>query len=103
AAAPMREDEETRAKLSALGYVGASSSPVDSADAWNMKGRDPKDMVGQFNRLQEVSTLLLDRRHDEAENVLREILKNDPDNLEAMGELALLRKTQGNWEEAKRW
>ncbi|HET9886645.1 MAG TPA: tetratricopeptide repeat protein, partial [bacterium] len=103
AAAPLRENEETRAKLNALGYVGASSSPVDSADAWNMKGRDPKDMVAQFNRLQEVSTLLLDRRDAEAESVLRDILNNDPDNVEAMGELALLRKTQGNWEDAKKW
>lgn len=101
---PIREDEGTREKLSALGYVGgASGSLADSADAWNMDGRDPKDMVGLFNRLQEVSTLLLDRRNQDAEHVLREILEDDPDNLEAMGEFALLRKSEGNWQDAKRW
>jgi arylsulfatase A-like enzyme/Tfp pilus assembly protein PilF len=104
AVAPMHEDEETRSKLSALGYVGGgASAPTDSADAWNMKGRDPKDMVGIFNRLQEVSTLLVDGRDTEAERVLREILEDDANNLEAMGEFALLRKSQGNWKDAKKW
>ncbi len=103
-AAPAAGDAETRERLAALGYIGGGSAPAPGKgrDLWNADGRDPKEMVPIFNRLQEVAALLLDRRDSGVERILGEVLALDPANLEATRQLALLRRLQENWAEAKR-
>lgn len=99
------DDEASRERLEALGYVGGSSTATRDAaiaDLWNLGGEDPKDMVGVFNRMQEVPGLLVDRNDEAAEKILDEILARDPENLEALGQLALLRRLQENWNDARR-
>ncbi len=103
-------DDEARARLEALGYVGGHGTrsggdePQDETGgrAANVGRADPKDRVDLFNRYQEVATLIVDRRDAEAERILREILAQDPENLEVLGQLALLRRLQEDWPEAKR-
>jgi arylsulfatase A-like enzyme/tetratricopeptide (TPR) repeat protein len=99
-------DDATRARLEALGYVGsgAPSEPPRGADASGAprtpSGADPKDRVHLFNKYQEVATLIVERRDADAERVIREILDEDSGNVEAVRQLALLRRLQENWTDA---
>ncbi len=95
---------EERARLESLGYVGAgaSLSTVDE-DLWNPDGRDPKDMAEFFNTLQEIPTILIHERFDEAERLLRELREKDPDNGAVLEKLAMLHWMQEDWPEARRW
>jgi arylsulfatase A-like enzyme/predicted Zn-dependent protease len=96
-------DETMRSRLEALGYVGGSE--VDAAeldaDLWNPDGHDPKDMVDVFNRLQEVPTLTMSGRLDEAGDLLAELRAEDPGNESILERLAYVRRTQERWEEAR--
>jgi len=94
-------DESERARLQGLGYVGGGTSPSDDADLWNPSGRDPKSMVGFFNRLQEVATLMIAGRNDEASAELEALRELDPRNRNVLEKLALLRKTEGRLDEAR--
>jgi tetratricopeptide (TPR) repeat protein len=100
----VESDEETRQRLEALGYVGGSvpSGRIES-DLWNPSGRDPKDMVGFFNQLQDVPTLMMSGRNDEASALLTELHRTDPNNRNVLEKLALLRRLEENWGEARRF
>jgi choline-sulfatase len=93
-------DEETRARLEGLGYVGAGTGAgaAGEADLWDLTCPDPKDRVDFFNRLQEVPTLLVAGKLDEAEKALEELLAEDPTSLSVLQKMVLLRRTQEDWE-----
>lgn len=95
-------DEETRSRLAALGYVGGSGETTSSSvmDLWNVNGRDPKDMVETFNRLQQASSAIVDRRDEDAEKLLMQLLGAEPENRDALEQLSLLRRLQEDWSEA---
>ena len=73
-------DEETREKLSALGYVGSFADPA------MLKGKklgDPKDKILVFNELSKAREMGLNGKSDEAIGIIRGIIATDPDITDA--------------------
>ena len=73
-------DEETRQKLSALGYVGSFTDPA------KLKGKtlgNPREKIGIFNRLSEAREMGLNGKADEAIEIIRGIIASDPDITDA--------------------
>jgi choline-sulfatase len=77
-------DDETRAKLTALGYVW--SAPARGPDA--PQRPDPKDRIGFWERFQAAQGLVRRGSHAEAARAIGELLASDPENVIAMGSLA---------------
>ncbi|PYR90165.1 MAG: hypothetical protein DMF84_21975 [Acidobacteria bacterium] len=78
-------DRETAEKLAALGYVGAAGDVVPARGGYHEGAgdaapRDPKDVIGLFNRLRRANSAVRDRRYDEALPILRSVLQDDPRN-----------------------
>jgi arylsulfatase A-like enzyme/Flp pilus assembly protein TadD len=73
-------DEETREKLSALGYVGSFADPA------KLKGKklaNPKEKIGVFNELSRAREMGLNGKPDEAIRIIQGIIATDPDVTEA--------------------
>lgn len=73
-------DEETREKLSALGYVGSFTDPAKLA---GKKLADPKDKIVVFNELSRAREMGMGGKPDEAIEVIRGIIASDPDITDA--------------------
>jgi arylsulfatase A-like enzyme/predicted Zn-dependent protease len=73
-------DEETREKLSALGYIGSFADPA------KLKGKklaNPKEKITVFNELSRAREMGLDGKADEAIRIIQGIIATDPDITEA--------------------
>lgn len=73
-------DEETRQKLSALGYIGTFSA------SGSLSGRnlgDPKDKIVVFNQLSRARELSLQEKYQEAAAMVEEIIREDPKIVDA--------------------
>jgi arylsulfatase A-like enzyme/predicted Zn-dependent protease len=73
-------DEETREKLSALGYVGSFADPA------KLKGKklgNPKEKIGVFNDLSRAREMGLDGKVEEAVRIIQGIIATDPDITDA--------------------
>jgi arylsulfatase A-like enzyme/predicted Zn-dependent protease len=73
-------DEETREKLSALGYVGSFADPA------KLKGKklgNPKEKILVFNELSRAREMGLDGKVDEAVPIIQSIIASDPDITDA--------------------
>jgi choline-sulfatase len=71
-------DAEAAEKLRALGYLGASGEmPAPRAPG---PEKDPKDLIGDFNRLRRAEQAVRDGRFDEAVPALRAMVAADPKN-----------------------
>ena len=73
-------DEETREKLSALGYVGSFADPA------MLKGKklgDPKEKILIFNELSKAREMGLNGESDAAIRIIRGIIATDPDITDA--------------------
>ena len=73
-------DEETREKLSALGYVGSFTDPA------KLKGKklaNPKEKITVFNELSRAREMGFDGKADEAIRIIKGIIATDPDVTEA--------------------
>ncbi len=73
-------DEETREKLSALGYVGSFTDPAKLA---GKKLADPKDKIAVFNELSRAREMGMGGKPDEAIAAIRGIIASDPDITDA--------------------
>jgi arylsulfatase A-like enzyme/Tfp pilus assembly protein PilF len=82
-------DRDTAEKLAALGYIGATAGPPPEGGNHGSEGaarnhqaarRDPKDVIGVFNRLRRANSAVRDRRFEEALPILRDVLQEDPRN-----------------------
>jgi len=73
-------DEETREKLSALGYVGSFTDPAKLA---GKKLADPKDKITVFNELSRAREIGMGGKPDEAVEIIRGIIASDPDITDA--------------------
>jgi arylsulfatase A-like enzyme/Flp pilus assembly protein TadD len=71
-------DREATEKLRALGYLGAGVEMLTNAPG--QTGRDPKDLIGTFNRLRRASGLVRERRFPEALAIARPVVAEDPEN-----------------------
>ena len=76
-------DEETRARLAALGYAGTTMAPPVGAEL-----ADPKDMLAAYDRFQQASFAADTGRFAEALPVLRELAQQSPGNRAAWNKLA---------------
>ena len=73
-------DEETREKLSALGYVGSFADPA------KLKGKklaNPKEKITVFNQLSQAREMGLNDKPDEAIRIIQGIIASDPDITDA--------------------
>jgi len=73
-------DEDARQKLTALGYIG---SFVDSSSLKGRKLGDPKDKIAVFNRLSKAKELGLEGQIERAVRMVDDIIKEDPDVIDA--------------------
>lgn len=96
-AAPETLDEETRAQLAALGYLGgASRVPVDPDEPL----ADPKDKIVLYNLLKAAGTDSTEDRIGDAMAKVRRVLDEDPGILEAHFVLGNLFLKQEDWDGA---
>ncbi|MFC2158505.1 tetratricopeptide repeat protein, partial [Acidobacteriota bacterium] len=73
-------DEETRQKLTALGYIGTFT------DASSLQGRrlgDPKEKIVVFNQLSQAKEWALQGKFDEGIALIDRIITDDPDVIDA--------------------
>jgi tetratricopeptide (TPR) repeat protein len=75
--------DDARRSLASLGYVSASASPVVRKDAPR-----PADMTRLFDVLEKASGLFVREQYAQAVPMLKQILAEDPYNLDAMLRLA---------------
>jgi choline-sulfatase len=96
-AAPTRQiDRETEEMLRALGYL---APPEQRAE---MAGRDPKDGMPLYNKLQDARQLVQLERFDAAGTLLGEVLVDAPENVTARNLLAYVAVKRGDFDEAGR-
>jgi arylsulfatase A-like enzyme/Flp pilus assembly protein TadD len=90
-------DEESRQKLAALGYIGTF------AISSSLEGRrlgDPKEKIVIFNRLSEARELGLEGEFERAVGMIKEIVEEDPEVIDAYSALGILYKRERLYEEA---
>jgi len=90
-------DEETRAKLAALGYVGAFTG---SAKPEGKKLANPKDKIGVFNELSRAREIGMAGQAEEAIRIIEAIIAEDPDISDAYFTLGNIHFKQRNFEAA---
>ncbi|MGA2981090.1 MAG: sulfatase-like hydrolase/transferase [Terriglobales bacterium] len=91
-------DPQTQEKLAALGYMSASAlAPAPAAIG---TGVDPKDKIEVGNMMAHASTLMEDKRFDEAVLVLQQVIAKDPDMIVAYSKLGTAEAALGNFAEA---
>ena len=90
-------DEETRQKLSALGYIGTFTAS-DSLSGRNLG--DPKDKIVVFNRLSHARELSLQEKYEEAAAMVEEIIQEDPKVVDAYFTLGNLYYKWGKFDKA---
>ncbi|MCD6193100.1 MAG: sulfatase-like hydrolase/transferase [Candidatus Aminicenantes bacterium] len=73
-------DEETRQKLTALGYIGTFTR---QQDLQGKKLGDPKDKIHIFNQLSEARETGLKGNFDRAIRLIKEIIRDDPEVIDA--------------------
>ncbi|MCP2605890.1 sulfatase-like hydrolase/transferase, partial [Candidatus Aminicenantes bacterium AC-335-O07] len=73
-------DEETRQKLTALGYIGTFT---DQSQLEGKELADPKDKITVFNRLSRARELGLEGKFEEAVRIIKKIIREDPDIIDA--------------------
>jgi len=89
-------DRETEEMLRALGYL----APPDEREA--MAGRDPKDGIAVYNKMQEARQLAQMKQWPQADALLDEVLAEMPDNVSAWNLRALGAVQRGDFERAER-
>ncbi len=90
-------DEETREKLSALGYVGSFTDPAKLA---GKKLGDPKDKIVVFNELSRAREIGMEGKPDEAIAIIRAIIATDPDITDAYFTIGNIQFQQQKYREA---
>lgn len=90
-------DEETRQKLAALGYIG---SFVSSSKLKGRKLANPKEKIDVFNQLSKAKEMGLQGKVEQAVKIIKDILTDDPDIIDAYFILGNIYLKQGNNEEA---
>jgi len=90
-------DEETRQKLTALGYIG------NFTDSASLKGRvlgDPKEKISVFNQLSQAKELGLQERYEEGIQLIDGIIADDPNVIDAYFTKGNLYFKAGRFDEA---
>jgi arylsulfatase A-like enzyme len=89
-------DDEARANLEALGYLGGES--LASADD---VGADPKDRIAAIVEYQRSKQLMAQGLNEEARAILDELVRQSPDSAEMHSRLGLASARLADWERAE--
>ncbi len=90
-------DEETREKLSALGYIGSFTDPA------KLKGKtlaNPREKIGIFNQLSQAREMGMNGKPDEAIRIIQGIIASDPDITDAYFSVGNILFQERKFEEA---
>lgn len=90
-------DEETREKLAALGYIGSFSA---SSKLDGKKLANPKEKIVVFNKLSRAREIGLKGKTEEAIAIIKGIINEDPDIIDAYFSLGNIYFKNGDYEEA---
>jgi len=90
-------DEESREKLAALGYIGSFAD--STSISWRQLS-DPKDKINIFNQLGHARELGLQEEYEQAVEMIKNIIAQDPDIVDAYFSLGNLYTKWGKNEEA---
>lgn len=93
-------DEETREKLAALGYIGTFADPT------KLKGKtlaNPKEKIVVFNKLSRAREIGLGGEVDKAIAMIKEIIADDPEIIDAYFSLGNIYFKQGDYADAVRY
>ena len=88
-------DEETRAKLGALGYIAPTHENVA-----NGPRADPEAMAPLFRKFEEAHVLMVSERADQAVAMMEDIVRTDPHNAVFRQELARAVRQKGDLKRA---
>ncbi|HTQ80610.1 MAG TPA: tetratricopeptide repeat protein, partial [Thermoanaerobaculia bacterium] len=95
--APIEEDEQTLRKLAALGYVGSLAKT--EGKSWRDLP-DPKDRIRVYDLMDRARQQAIDAKPDAAIATLSEIIKEDPEVIDAWFMLGNAYYQKGDWERA---
>ncbi len=95
--APVEEDEETMRALAALGYIGGQAP--DTTKSFRELA-DPKDRLDVFAKMSRARGLSKSQDAEEAIRLLREVLAEDPEVVDAWFTLANVQFRQRDWTKA---
>jgi tetratricopeptide (TPR) repeat protein len=90
-------DEETREKLSALGYVGSFTDPAKLA---GKKLANPREKIGVFNQLSQAREMGMNGKPEEAIRLIQGIIASDPDITDAYFSVGNILFQERKFEEA---
>jgi arylsulfatase A-like enzyme/Tfp pilus assembly protein PilF len=90
-------DEETREKLSALGYIGSFTDPAKLA---GKKLANPKEKIGVFNQLSQAREMGMNGKAEEAIRIIKGIIASDPDIVDAYFSVGNVLFQERRYEEA---
>lgn len=93
----MAVDEETLAKLASLGYIG-SFVPTEEGSADELAS--PREKIGIYNKSIQARQRMHTEKYEEAEELLQEIIDEDPRVLDAYQSMAQLYDLQERFDEA---
>lgn len=88
-------DEETRAQLDALGYVGGDGAR-DGEDLWDFDARDPKATIGIYHELQQLPTIVMSGDLAAEREFVSKLIAQDPGNVAILERTLALRKNNAD-------
>jgi arylsulfatase A-like enzyme/Tfp pilus assembly protein PilF len=94
---PRKIDNDSLVKLQALGYIGSFQTKVKGKEG---KLADPKDKIDLYNEIKLSQFLFAEKKMDEAEIKIKDVLTKDPSVLEARYILGNIYSKQKKYDEA---
>lgn len=94
---PRKIDNDSLEKLQALGYIGSFHTKAKEKEG---KLADPKDKIGLYNEIKLAQFLSAEKKMDEAEIKIKDVLAKDPSVLEARYILGNIYSKQKKYDEA---
>ncbi len=95
-------DEETRAQLEALGYLGDSHEPAAAEEAlWDLAAPDPKDRIDVFADVQKLPQFILSGDSAQAASLVESVKGRDPQNVPLRRQIYRLQMRVRRWSEAR--
>ena len=90
-------DEETRERLAALGYIGTFTN---TSKLEGKRLANPKEKIVIFNELSRAKEMSLEGKVDEAIGIIKNIIADDPEIIDAYFTLGNIYFKEGNYKEA---
>ena len=87
-------DEEARARLESLGYLGGASVSEDFE--FDQSKEDPKSLIGYHNLKREAGNLVVEERFEEASEVCEQMLRERPQAFDTHYWLARIAKAEND-------